>query len=103
DDGQVISSQLRERVVAGICDEHASGREHDGLRREPQQRGNRFRWDVRPVSTVKGALALVLVDELGDQRVETVCVTLAGELSDDVPLGVDERERRPGTNSVRTP
>ena len=89
--------------MPGVGDQQRAAGQRERLAGEAQLGGGRRRRDVRAVAAVQRALRLVLADQLGDQPVEGVRVPLAGELRDDVPLGVDDDQRRPGPHGVLLP
>ena len=90
-------------VVPGVRDEQVAVRQRDRLRGEPQRALDGCRRDVRAVTAVQRARGLVLRDELLDEDLDVAPVPLAGHLRDDVPLGVDHHERRPGPRGVGGP
>ena len=65
--------------------------------------GDRLRRHVRAVAAAQRALRRVLGLQLLDQLLDGVRVPLTGVLGDDVPLGVDDDERRPGPYGVLLP
>ncbi len=87
----------------GVGDQQGAAGQRDCLAGEAQLGGRRGRRDVRAVTTVQGALRLVLADQVVEQHLESVRMTLAGELGHDVALGIDHHQGRPGLDGVLLP
>ena len=102
-DHPVVAVELDHLVVARVGDEHVPVVEADRLGREAEVGRLDRRRHVRRVPGLERALRPVLLDQVGEQRVDRVGVALPGVLRDDVPLGVDEHERRPRAGGVGLP
>jgi hypothetical protein len=98
-----VRRELDQPVVAGVGGEQRAVRETDRLGGEAQLGVRRWRRDVRPVAAAQRALRVVLLHEVGDERVQGPGVALPGHLRDDVPLGVHDDEGRPGPGGVGLP
>ena len=78
------------------------GQRH-GLGREAQVARLHDRRDVRRVARLQGPALAVLGHQVVQQRGDGVGVALPGVLRDDVALGVDQHQRRPGPRGVGLP
>ncbi|MNW52342.1 hypothetical protein D3C74_298580 [compost metagenome] len=107
DERLAVGQELGERVVTRVRDQEVASRERDRLGGEAQRarrRGGRHVDVVAPRGEgPQRALGAVLLHELVDERGERRRVPLARHLRDDVALGVDHDERRPGPRGVRGP
>jgi len=101
--GLEITLEVDHLMVRRVGDDDAAVGQGDELAGEGQGRRPR-RWrQIRPVPHSQRALLAVLGDELTDQRRESGSVALARHRGDDVPLGVDHDEGRPGPRGVGLP
>jgi hypothetical protein len=98
-----VDRQLGERVVPRVGHQEVAARQGHGLGGEPQRAGRGLRRHVRAVAAVQRALGVVLRDQLVHDRLDRGRVPLPRHLRDDVPLGVDHHQRRPGAGGVRAP
>lgn len=98
-----VRGQLHQLVPSGVRDEEAARGQPDRLAGEAQIGGDRLRRYVGAVTAAQGALRRVLGLQLLDKLLDGVRMALAGVLGDDIPLGVDHHERRPGPYRVLLP
>ncbi len=101
--GGRILRELDDRVMARVGHKVRPARQRDHLPGEAQLSRLSLRRHVRRVPPAKRALGVELRHERRQQRTQTVRVTLAGHLRDDVPRGVDHRQRRPGPHREGLP
>ena len=98
-----VGGELGEAVVAGVGDEQGAAGQLDDLGGEAQGGGDRLGRDVGAVAAVQRAGGLVLGDELLDEDRQVGGVPLPCHGGDDVALGVDDDEGRPGAGGVGRP
>jgi hypothetical protein len=98
-----VRRELGEGVMTGVRDQEVPVRQRECLRGEPQRARRRSGRHVGPRTTVQSALRRVLGDQIGDERGDRGAVPLPRHLRHDVPLRVDDHERRPGPRCERTP
>ena len=97
-----VRFQLDE-LVPGRGGDQETGRRDDRLAGEVQVTGGYRRRHVRAGTAVQGALRAVLLDQLVEQRHQPGRMALTGHRGDQVPLRVDDAQRRPGPGGVPVP
>lgn len=98
-----VRRQLDQLVPGGVADQEGAGGQGQRLAREAQDRRLRFRGDIRTVPAPERPLRGMLGLQLLHQPLDGVRVPLARVLRDDVPLRVDDDERRPRAHGVLLP
>ncbi|CAM5393878.1 hypothetical protein SCALM49S_09073 [Streptomyces californicus] len=101
--GLAVRVQLDQAVTGGVGDQNAAVRQQQRLAGEAQVGGDRLGRDVGAVAPAQRPLGPVLVLQLLDELLDGVRVALARVLGDDIALGVDHDERRPGADRVLLP
>ena len=98
-----IGLEVDDLVVGRVGHDEGSVVEGHDLARETEGRVGRGRRDEGVVSRLERAFGGVLLDELAHEGGQTGAVPLAGHRRDDVALGVDDDEGRPGASRVGAP